>query len=236
MKISKKHQPKGLSILHDDRDIIVVDKSTGLLTVANDAVKDRTAYFLLNNYVRKGNPKSRNRVFIVHRLDKDTSGILVFAKSPQAKLFLQENWQDCRKTYFALVEGKLDKKEDVITSYLAENSIHKMYSVPDPKTGTLAKTQYRVIEETKHFSLLEINLLTGRKNQIRVHLADKGCPVVGDKRYGNKRKGIKRLTLHAASLTINHPYSKKEMTFTAKTPAYFRYLMRGDGAVRDIRQ
>jgi len=221
----KKYQPRGLTILHEDHDILVVDKMSGLLTVGNERVRENTAYFLLNKYVRKGNQKSRSRVFIVHRLDRDASGIIVFAKNGNAKRYLQEEWQGFKKTYFAVVHGMLSEKEGVITSYLIENRAHKMYSVDDPKKGMLAKTGYKVLKESKKYSLLEIDLLTGRKNQIRVHFSEKGCPVVGDKKYGEKEKGIKRLALHAASLTILHPFTKEKMTFETKFPAYFKSLV-----------
>jgi len=221
----KKFQPKGLSILYEDWDILVVDKVSGLLTVSSDRVREQTAYYLLNDYVRKGNSKSRNRVFIVHRLDRDTSGILVFAKSEEAKRFLQEEWQGFQKKYYAVVRGTLPEKEGLITSYLAENSAHKMYSVADPRKGKLAKTVYRVLKASLSHSLLEIDLLTGRKNQIRVQLADKGCPVAGDKKYGEREKGIKRLCLHSASLTLIHPFSKEPMTFGTRIPGYFGTLV-----------
>lgn len=223
----KRYHPKRLSILYEDRDILVVNKTSGLLTVSNDKVKDQTAYYLLNEYVGKGNPKSRHRVFIVHRLDRETSGVIVFAKNHDAKQHLQEAWQGFQKTYYAVVHGTLSDKEGVIASCLAENSAHKMYSVADPKRGKLAKTGYKVLKECVGYSLLEIDLLTGRKNQIRVHLADKGCPVAGDKKYGVKQKGIKRLALHAASITIVHPFSKETMTFETKIPTYFRSLLKG---------
>ncbi|MCK4412391.1 MAG: RluA family pseudouridine synthase [Candidatus Eisenbacteria sp.] len=223
----KRHQPRGLTILYEDRDILVVDKASGLLTVSTDKVKENTAYYLLTKYVRKGNQKSRHRVFIVHRLDRDTSGTTVFAKTLDAKRYLQEEWQQFQKTYYAVVHGKLPETQGIIASYLAENRAHKMYSVDDPARGKLARTGYRVLREARTYSLLEIDLLTGRKNQIRVHLADQGCPVVGDRKYGGKGKGkgIKRLALHAASITIVHPYSREEMTFTARIPAYFQVLM-----------
>jgi tRNA pseudouridine32 synthase/23S rRNA pseudouridine746 synthase/23S rRNA pseudouridine1911/1915/1917 synthase len=223
----KKHQPRGLSILYEDRDILVVDKASGLLTVGTDTIKEHTAYYLLTEYVRKGNQKSKNRIFIVHRLDRDTSGLLVFAKTEEAKRYLQDEWQGFNKQYCAVVHGTLPEKEGVITSYLAENSIHRMYSIGDASKGKLAMTGYKVRSEAKGYSLLEINLLTGRKNQIRVHFAEKGCPVAGDKVYGKKEKGIKRLMLHAASITITHPHSKREMTFTSKVPAGFMALLKG---------
>jgi tRNA pseudouridine32 synthase/23S rRNA pseudouridine746 synthase/23S rRNA pseudouridine1911/1915/1917 synthase len=222
----RRHQPKGLSILYEDRDILVVDKVSGLLTVSNDKVKDNTAYCRLTDYVRKGNYKSRRRVFIVHRLDRDTSGIIVFAKNGNAKRYLQDEWQKFEKKYYAVVHGKLPDKEGIISSYLVENSAHRMYSVTNPKAGKLARTGYRVLRVSRKYSLLEIDLLTGRKNQIRVHLADKGCSVAGDKKYGEVTKGIRRLMLHAASISIVHPHSKERMTFATEVPAYFESLIK----------
>jgi tRNA pseudouridine32 synthase/23S rRNA pseudouridine746 synthase/23S rRNA pseudouridine1911/1915/1917 synthase len=221
----KRFQPKGLTVLFEDHDILVVDKTNGLLTVSTDKVKDNTAYYLLNDYVKKGNRKSNNRVFIVHRLDRDTSGVLVFAKNEKAKYFLQDNWKNFHKQYAAVICGKLPEKEGVISSYLAENSIHKMYSVSNPDKGNLAKTGYKVIKESAKYSLLEVDLLTGRKNQIRVHFAEKGFAVAGDKKYGEKAGGVKRLALHAESITMIHPFTKEEMTFTAKIPGYFYSLV-----------
>ena len=204
----------------------MVDKVAGLLTVSTDRTREQTAYYLLTDYVRKGNSKSRNRVHIVHRLDRDTSGILVFAKSAEAKEFLQTEWSGFEKKYYAVVHGTLPEKEGIITSYLTENRAHKMYSVADPRKGKQAKTAFRVLKETDAYSLLEIDLLTGRKNQIRVHMADQGCPVAGDKKYGEKQPGIKRLCLHSASLTLVHPFSKKSMSFECKMPAYFESLLK----------
>ncbi|MCF6237982.1 MAG: RluA family pseudouridine synthase [Candidatus Marinimicrobia bacterium] len=222
---SKRHQPRGLTILYEDDHILVVDKASGLLTVSNAKVRDRTAYFALNNYVRKGNAKSRKRIYIVHRLDRDTSGVLVFAKSETHKRFLQDKWSGFSKKYFAVIQGSLTEKEGIISSYLAENAVHKMYAVEDPKKGKLAKTGYKILRESKHYSLLEIDLHTGRKNQIRVHFADAGCPVVGDKVYGEPTKGIKRLALHAGTINILHPHTKQQVTFEARLPAYFNALL-----------
>ena len=222
----RRHWPTGISILYEDRDILVVDKVSGLLTVGTEKVREKTAYYLLNEYVRKGNQKSRERVFIVHRLDKETSGVIVFAKSEEAKRYLQDEWPGSRKKYYALVRGRLPEKEGVIASYLAENSAHRVYSVSDPKRGKLARTGYKVVKESPDRSLLEIDLLTGRKNQIRVHLSEQGCPVIGDRKYGVKEKGSRKLALHAASITVSHPHSKERMTFTAEIPAYFRSMMK----------
>ncbi|GAB1452815.1 hypothetical protein MASR2M47_28710 [Draconibacterium sp.] len=223
---ASKHRPKGLTILHEDRDIIVVDKINGLLTMGTDREREKTAYFLLTDYVRKGNPRSANRVFIVHRLDRDTSGVLVFAKSEQAKRFLQDNWQDFTKKYVAVVHGQLNEKEGIITSYLVENSAYRMYSVKSSDKGKFSKTGYKVLKVNANFSLIEIELFTGTKNQIRVHFAENGNPVAGDKIYGVGEKGIKRLALHSASLTLIHPFSKKNMTFEAAVPPYFYQLVK----------
>jgi len=222
----KKFQPKGLSVIYEDWDILVVDKTNGLLTVGTETEKELTAHYLLNEYVRKGNSKSKNRVYIVHRLDRDTSGVLVFAKSEPAKRFLQDEWPNFKKKYYAVVRGTLPEKTGLITSFLAENSIHKMYSVSDPEQGKFARTGYRVLKESPEYSLLEVDLMTGRKNQIRVHLADQGCPVAGDKKYGVKDKAVKRLCLHSASLTLTHPHSKETMTFETPIPGYFNRLVR----------
>ncbi len=221
----KKYQPKGLTILYEDHDIIVVDKINGLLTIATDREKERTAYFLLNDYVKKGNQRSRSRVFIVHRLDRDTSGILVFAKDEKSKRYLQDNWATFNKKYLTIVHGSLNEKEGVIESYLLENKAFRVYSVDDPEKGKFSKTGYKTIKESNNYSLLEINLFTGRKNQIRVHLSEKGHPVVGDKIYGKADKE-KKLALHSSSLTILHPFSKKEMTFETGVPFYFKKLLK----------
>ncbi|MEA2068177.1 MAG: RluA family pseudouridine synthase [Verrucomicrobiota bacterium] len=221
----RKFHPKGLTILYEDWDIVVVDKVSGLLTVANETVRENTAHYLLNEYVRKGNSKSKNRVYIVHRLDRYTSGLLVFAKSEQAKKFLQDNWKDFKKKYYAVVRGCPKERKGVLTSYLAENSIHRMYSVSDPEKGKYAQTAYEVVKEASVHSLLEVRLHTGRKNQIRVHMADIGCPVAGDKKYGVKDKGVRRLCLHATSLMLMHPFSKEKMTFESPMPSYFNNVM-----------
>jgi len=225
-QVPKRFHPKGLNIIFEDHYIVVVDKSSGLLTVSNGKVRENTAYFLLNEYVKKGNHKSRNRVFIVHRLDRDTSGLLVFAKTEQAKQYLQGEWTHFEKKYYALVHGHLPEKEGLMSSYLAENSMHRMYSVTNPDKGKLAKTRYKVIRETKNFSLLLIDLLTGKKNQIRVHFAEHGHPVAGDKVYGKPGtdKHIKRLTLHSCFLKISHPFTKEEMIFESPLPDYFKSL------------
>lgn len=225
LKLSK-HQPGGIKILYEDRDIIVIDKPAGLLTMATEREREKTAYFLLTDYVRKGNPKSNNRIFIVHRLDRETSGLLVFAKTEQVKFFLQENWSNFSKKYVAVVHGNLKEKAGIIESYLAENQVYRVYSVSNPAKGKYSRTGYSVLRENENFSLIEIDLFTGTKNQIRVHFSEKGHPVAGDKTYGQNEKGIKRLALHSKQLTFIHPFSKREMSFQSDIPGYFLELVR----------
>lgn len=220
-----KFLPRGLAILHEDRDILVVDKPAGLLTMGTDTDKTRTAYFILTDYIRKGYSKSRNRIFIVHRLDRETSGILVFAKSEEAKLCLQSQWKETQKKYLAVVHGKCEKRSETITTYLAENKAYSVYSTSDTRKGRLSHTAYKVLKETKDFALLEVDLLTGRKHQIRVHLAGIGHPVVGDQKYGKGNKAHKRLALHARSISFRHPFSGKQLTFETKVPVYFNQLV-----------
>ena len=163
--IPYRHRPKGLTILYEDSDIIVIDKSAGLLTVKATYEKEKTAHHILTTYIRKGSFKSKKELFVVHRLDRDTSGVLVFAKSFEAKENLKLQWKSVKKIYVAVVHGILTEKSGTITSYLAENEDYEVSSVKDPGKGELAKTRYKVIKEAKKFSLLEIELLTGKKTR-----------------------------------------------------------------------
>ncbi|MCX5813044.1 MAG: RluA family pseudouridine synthase [Proteobacteria bacterium] len=219
--IPYRHKPKGLTILYEDQDIIIIDKSSGLLTVKANYEKQKTAHQILIDYVRRGNVRSTKQLFVVHRLDRDTSGVLVFAKSYEAKENLKQQWKSVEKKYLAVVHGILTEKSGTITSYLAENDDYEVSSVQDSEKGKLAKTRYKVIKESKRFSLLEIELLTGKKNQIRVHFFEKGHPIVNDDKYSYKNKVEGRLALHSQYLSFNHPYSGKRLTFEAKAPVYF---------------
>jgi RluA family pseudouridine synthase len=222
-KIPKKYQPKGYEILHEDLDLFVGNKSPGFLTVAAKFDKVNTVHNALNQYVRKGNSASRKCVHVVHRLDQATSGILIFAKSEQVQNYLKDNWKSTIKTYYAIVHGRFEKKSGVIESYLTEDDDYVIHSNQNEK-GKLAQTEYEVVKETDLFSLVKINLLTGRKNQIRVHMADAGHPVVGDAKYGKQDKH-KDLMLHSASIEFTHPHSKKRMSFKADVPHYFKKLI-----------
>jgi len=217
--------PKGVNILYEDNDILVAIKPAGLLTMATERDKNRTLYAMLTAYVRKGQARSSNRIFIVHRLDRDTSGIIIFAKNAEAKMKLQAGWEETEKKYVAVVHGRCKNKEGTITTYLTENKAQVVYSTKDPSKGKLSHTAYRVLRETKDFSLLEVNLLTGRKHQIRVHLAEIGHPVVGDEKYGGGRKAYGRLALHAKSISFIHPATGERLTFETGVPEYFNKLV-----------
>ena len=223
--VRRRHQPKGIIILHEDRDIIVVDKAPGLLTMGTDDEKERTVYYRMTDYVRKGNSKSRERLFIVHRLDREVSGILVFAKSGAAKVALQSNWHEAEKKYLAVVHGKPAEETAVLSSYLTENTIFVVHATGDTKHGKLCRTAYRLLQVTEHFSLLQVTLLTGRKHQIRVQLADSGHPVVGDKKYGKGDKGHRRIALHAHTLAFKHPFTGERVFFETRLPRFFSALI-----------
>ena len=226
--VPKKYQPKGFEILHEDLDLIVGNKAPGYLTVSALWNQDDTIHDALNQYVRKGNPKSSKVVFVVHRLDQATTGVLVFAKSEQAMNFLKDNWQTTEKTYLAVVRGQLKQKSGLIESYLTEDEDYVVKSDNSPagqEEGRLSRTEYEVLAQNEKFSLVKINLLTGRKNQIRVHMADIGNPVVGDGKYGLSDPRHKNLALHSKTLTITHPHSKKRLTFEAQVPSYFQALI-----------
>jgi tRNA pseudouridine32 synthase/23S rRNA pseudouridine746 synthase/23S rRNA pseudouridine1911/1915/1917 synthase len=222
---NRRFLPHGLVILYEDRDILVVDKPAGLLTMGTDAEKTRTAYFFLTDYVRKGYSKSRERIFIVHRLDRETSGIVIFAKNIESKVQLQDHWKDTEKKYLAVVHGQCAKTSGTITTYLAENRAHIVYSTSDRTQGKLSTTGYRVRRQTKDFALLELDLVTGRKHQIRVHLAGIGHAVVGDQKYGKRDRGHTRLALHASSISFKHPFLGQQLTFESPVPAYFNQLV-----------
>ncbi|WP_188993548.1 RluA family pseudouridine synthase [Paenibacillus nasutitermitis] len=229
-KVVEKPPLIGLSILHEDDHIIIINKEAGLLSIASAQETELTAYRQLTAHVRLENPDSR--IFVVHRLDRDTSGVMMFAKSEAVQQQLQNAWQETVKerTYVALVEGKLRKPEDTVKSWLKESKTLRMYSSPYPNDGQLAVTHYKVLQTSSEFSLLEVELETGRKNQIRVHMQDIGHPVVGDKKYGSRSKAIGRLGLHARVLSFDHPVTGKVMRFETDIPKQFL------NALRDARQ
>lgn len=214
-----------LKIVYEDDDIIVVNKGYGLLSMGTDKVKDGTAYSLLREYVKWQNPQ--NKIFIVHRLDRDTSGLMMFAKTEEAKDKMQHNWNNMvlNRKYLAVVEGTVDPAKGVVRSYLAETSQYEVYSTDDPKAGQLAVTRYNTLQSGSRYSLLEVELDTGRKNQIRVHMKDLGHPISGDRKYGAQASPIHRLALHAQTLRFIHPITRREMNFSTPVPASFLSLV-----------
>lgn len=202
-----------LKILYEDKYIIAVDKPSGLLTIANLKERENTLYYKVSSYLKSKNQK----VFIVHRLHKDTSGIVLFAKSKDIKDKLQDNWENTKREYIALVHGIIDKK-GIIKSYLKETKSLLVYSTND-KNGKLAITEYERLKNNNNYSLVKINIKTGRKNQIRVHLNDINHPIVGDKKYSNfKDKGINRLCLHASYLEFIHPLNQSIIKIESDIP------------------
>ena len=207
---------KKFKIIYEDKNLIVVEKPAHLLTIATDKEKEKTMFHHVLEYEQKRNSK----IFIVHRLDKETSGLLVFAKDIKTKEFLQENWVKFKRKYIAVVEGKVLKKEEVLKSYLAENKNFITY-ITDELHGKLAITTYKRLKTSKSYSLLDIEILTGRKNQIRVHMQNIKHPIMGDKKYGAKTNPLKKLGLFAYYLEIIHPITRKNIIFEAEIPKEF---------------
>lgn len=214
-----------LPIIYEDDEIIVINKPSGLLSIASDKEKSSTAYHMLSDYVQQKD--KHNRIFVVHRLDEDTSGVLMVAKNPDIQKALQDNWNDIvsKRGYYAIVEGQLKEKQGTIKSYLKKNAQNLMYSSKD-KNGQFSITHYKVMKESDKYSLLDVNIDTGRKNQIRVHLGDLGHHVIGDDKYGNPSNPLKRLGLHAYCLELTHPIKKKKMKFVAPMPKEFEVLFK----------
>lgn len=215
--------PKGLEIIHEDDAIIVLNKGAGWLTVALDSGKGRTAYAALTDHVRATNP--RNRVWIVHRLDRDTSGLIVFAKTEPFKRILQQNWHKFDKTYLAVVEGVIKRDSGTLRCHVNEEFSLRVRSVPPGDDTREAITHFKVLQRTADRTLVELKLETGRRHQIRVHLSDMGHPIVGDAPYGAKTDPAKRLALHATELKFVHPATDEKMTFTLPLPGVLMKLI-----------
>lgn len=208
----------GMKVVYEDEALIVVEKPAGLLTIASEKEKTRTAYYQLNEYLKQRDPRAGERIFIVHRLDRDTSGLVIFAKTEAVKRQLQVNWKDVEKRYYAIVEGTPAEKEGEIISRLSETKSLRVYSDPHSEEAKIARTKYRLLKRGPEYSLLDILLETGRKNQIRVHLADIGHPVAGDKKYGARTDPFRRLALHSYVLSFKHPCTGITLRFESKMP------------------
>lgn len=219
-----KRSENGLKIIYEDDLFLAIDKVHNLLTVASDHEKEKTAFVQVSKYVKQKN--DRNKIFVLHRLDKDTSGVLIFCKDEKIKNDLQDKWNDIvtKREYIAVVEGKIEKKEGEIRSYLKEDLKSKMVYPTSKENGKLAITKYKVLKQNDKYSLIKVELLTGRKNQIRVHFKELRHPLVGDKKYGAVSDPLKRLCLHASEITFE--YEKKEYLFKSKRSNIFDSLIK----------
>jgi 23S rRNA pseudouridine1911/1915/1917 synthase len=216
-----------LRIIHEDDSIIVVLKKEGLLTVSTGKGDETTAFSILKNHVKKASPQ--NRIYVVHRIDRETSGVIIFAKNREIQLALQENWHRIvsRRIYMAVVEGKVEKESDTIVSWLTENEKSlKIHSSAVDNGGQQAITHYKVMKQNDKFSLLELQLETGRKNQIRVHLQGIGHPITGDKKYGSVLNPLGRMALHARLIEFIHPDTGKKVSFETPVPAEFLKIVK----------
>lgn len=216
-----------LRIVFEDQWIIVIDKRNGLLSMGTDRQRDKTAYSILSQHVKLEDPS--NRIFIVHRLDRETSGLMIFAKSEEVKRRLQENWQRTviDRKYVAVVDGVMPSEEGEIDAPLAENRNRKMFvsRTPDEDNAVDAVTHYRVLRSHEGRSLVELSLDTGRKNQIRAHLEYVGCPVAGDKKYSSRSTDAGRVCLHAYKLALYHPITNEKLFFSTSIPKLFDNLI-----------
>jgi len=230
-----KHKKSPLKIIFEDDNIIVIDKPSGLLSIATDNEKEATAYRMLMDYVREKD--KHNRIYVVHRLDKDTSGVLMVAKNEKYRDALQNNWNDIVKTreYVAIVEGNLEEKIGTIKSYLRETKTNLMYSSHKKGDGQEAITHYRVTKETLKYSMLNVNIDTGRKNQIRVHMADIGHKIIGDDKYQSTKNPLKRLGLHAHKLEFIDPITKELRSFKSNIPGDFNRFFAGQKTLKEFK-
>jgi 23S rRNA pseudouridine1911/1915/1917 synthase len=214
-----------LKIIYEDTYLLVIDKREGVLSIGTEKQKERTAYSILNEYVKQTN--QRRHIYIVHRLDKDTSGLMVFAKDEKAKITLQDNWDEIVKErkYVGILSGELEKDNGTITSWLKDNKVFVTYSSMSDNGGDRAVTHYKTIKRANGYSLVEFELDTGRKNQIRVHAQDLKHPVIGDIKYGDGNNPLGRLALHAFKLSFYHPVTGDLMKFETPYPEDFKKLM-----------
>ncbi|MEW5746440.1 MAG: RluA family pseudouridine synthase [Nitrospirota bacterium] len=215
-----------IALLYEDDALIVIDKPPGLLSIGTERERTRTAYYQLNEYLKERAPERQERIFIVHRTDRETSGLLVFAKSERVKRALQQHWNNVDKRYLAVIEGVPRRKEDTIALPLRESKALKVHAARDDDEARSAVTRYRTLRAGHDYALLELALDTGRKNQIRVHLAQIGHPVAGDKKYGARTDPFGRLALHAHQLAFKHPVTGKPLRFRSELPWSFEKVVK----------
>ena len=213
-----------LKILYEDAYLIVVEKKEGLLSVANEKQKERTAQHILNEYVKRQH--QNNRIYVVHRLDRETSGIMMYAKDEKPQHTLRDNWHSIvyDRRYVAIVSGSMEENEGAVRSWLTDRKLY-VSSSPTDNGGKYAITHYHTIKRANNYSLIELQLETGRKNQIRVHMQTIGHPIVGDERYGSNVDPLGRLALHAFKLCFYHPVTGEQMIFETPYPSPFKSLM-----------
>ena len=223
VEIQTKKKELQFDILYEDKEIIVINKPCGLLSEQTNQESQKTAYNIVKQYLAK----KKENIFLVHRLDQYTSGVLMFVKSQKLYHELTHNWNHYVKTrgYIAIVEGKMKQPKGTIENYLAESKTQNVYMTSQEK-GKKAITHYKQIKTSRDYSMLEVYLDTGRKNQIRVHLSSLHHPIIGDNKYGAKTNPIKRLGLHAHVLMFIHPFTHKEMRFVCQTPDSFEKLFK----------
>ena len=222
-----RHAPSRIKIVYEDDSLIVIDKEAGLLSIANEGEKRETAYSMLSQYLKASKPGSR--IFVLHRLDRETSGLMMFAKNADIQSRLQSNWDEAvqRREYLAVVEGRPMPEKKRLVSWLTEDKFYRMHASATDDGGQKAVTHYETLRHNKEFSLLLLSLETGRKNQIRVQLQQAGHPIVGDKKYGSRYNPIQRIALHAYSLDFVHPVTGVLLQFHSDMPAKMKTLLRG---------
>ena len=214
-----------LDIIYEDKYIIVVNKKSGLLTISTENENEKTLYHQVSDYVKLKNKNAR--IFVIHRLDRDTSGVVMFAKDEKTKRLYQDNWDKLvsNRKYVAVLSGKPKNKQGRIIEYLVEKENMKVYAVSKNK-GKIAITNYKIIKFNNKYTLVDIDLETGRKNQIRVAMQNMNTPIVGDKKYGSLEDPIKRLGLHAYKIVITNPLNNKKMEFTSPYPDSFNKIVK----------
>ena len=217
-----------VKVLFEDQWLIVIEKASGLLSVANDTSREKNAYHIIQDYVRHDNPEAK--LYVCHRLDQYTSGILIFAKDESLMNEMRANWDFYVKErkYMCVTENIPPRTEDTVESLLTQNEHLRVHSTNDESVGRLAVTHYRVIQTRGRYALLDVEIFTGKKNQIRVHMSEMGCPIAGDMKYGAETNPVRRLMLHNYRLSFIHPVTGELMRFTLPTPAVFRKLTKPD--------
>jgi 23S rRNA pseudouridine1911/1915/1917 synthase len=211
-------------VLYEDDDLIAVVKAAGILTYGERGAGGTSMYKILTDYLRD-RTKGKERIYVVHRLDREVSGILIFAKSEKIQTMIKEHWKETEKRYYALVEGKPENNEGVLQNWMLEAWNQKVFIVKQERPGAkMAITHYKVLKELKNHTLLEVRLETGRKHQIRVHMTEMGCPIVGDFKYGANNKIKRRIRLHAYYFSFNHPVTRQPLEFKTQMPKGFLTL------------